>query len=216
MQIEWTESLAKQYLDYYINFIRKESRYTRKLKGKNELLVKAIGAMDKPVLDVTAGLGEDAWTLARLGYQVLACEKNAFLGSCLQKAHAEALKDPDWSAVAQRIQFKQTDSRDYLKQNSSKDYIFYLDPMFDFLSKPTALPRKEMQAMRILLQNAEGPEPEGELLDILLGRPQARVVMKNAKMNVKSKVRPSYQVLGKSVKFDIYLVNANRSEHECF
>jgi hypothetical protein len=48
-------------------FYSKKSRYHRHLIKRKELLFKAFGSGTQKILDLTGGLGEDAWILARLG-----------------------------------------------------------------------------------------------------------------------------------------------------
>jgi 16S rRNA (guanine1516-N2)-methyltransferase len=210
MQINWDIHQAQMYLKAYIQFINPKSRYSRHLKGKKELIAKAMGKKDRPVLDLTAGLGEDAWILARLGYRVTAIEKNPFLYQCLIEAHQVALLDPDWKQVAGNIYFLQANSLDYLMSLGKIEETIYLDPMFDFPSEPKALPRKEMQAMRALLKNEDSGDLSQKLLDVALSKKPNRVVMKNPKKSVTRNQSPSYQVVGKAMKFDVYLLPSER------
>lgn len=209
MQIKWTADQAKEFLKRYIDFDNPKSKYQRKLQGKNELIAKAMGSIEHPVCDLTAGLGEDTWTLARLGYRVTAIEKDPFLFECLWRAHEKALSNPNSRAIAERIQFYHMDSLEFLKQNKNHYPVYYLDPMFDFPEAPSALPRKEMQAMRAFLNSQSQIKSiyNEELLAAALLVAKHRVVMKNAK-KINSLVRdPSFQIQGRAIRFDIYLVH---------
>jgi len=212
MQIKWTEDKAKEFLSSYIQFDNFKSKYQRKLQGKNELLVKAIGSADHRVCDLTAGLGEDAWTLARLGYHVTAIEKDPFLFECLSQAHARALSNPLSKETAERVQFYHMDSIEFLKQTQNHYPVYYLDPMFDFPEQPSTLPRKEMQAMRALFHSKAQVQSalNDELLMAALHGAKLRVVMKNAKKINLLGPAPSFQVQGRAIRFDIYLVNGGK------
>jgi 16S rRNA (guanine1516-N2)-methyltransferase len=208
MQINWDLPKAQNYLKGYIQFVNPNSRYSRKLNGNKELLMKAMGKKDQPVLDLTAGLGEDAWILARLGYKVTAIEKNPFLYQCLFEAHRSALFHPDWKHVAGNISFIHGNSLDYLGSLNKIEGTIYLDPMFEFPSEPTALPRKEMQAMRELLKNEDSWDLSQNLLELALSKGANRVVMKNPRKSIQKNHSPSFQVIGKAMRFDIYLISS--------
>lgn len=204
MQIDWNLDQAKLFIQGQVDFCNFKSKYHRPLVGKRELLYKAFGSGVSSILDLTAGLAEDAWTLARLGYQVIALEQNPFLYDCLSQAHKKALAHEFTSVIAQRVSFVHAEAFEYLSLMPSRPEACYLDPMFDFLVQPSALPRKEMQCMRLLLE-PDSPQATQKLLDTARTQSQKRVVMKGPRRNAKNFGDPSFQVLGRALKYDVFL-----------
>lgn len=181
-------------------------KYHVQLRGKNELIARAAGLhLDiRNVLDVTAGLGEDAWTLARLGMQVTALEMHAGLYGLLAAAHARALEDPKLRPIAERLKFIHAEAGEYLDGLSrlriARPETIYLDPMFE-VSKKTAKPKKDMQILRSL-------ETVATPVEVLLEKARAlctrRVVLKRAAKDPLVQEPVTAQYKGKSVRFDVY------------
>jgi hypothetical protein len=74
-------------------------------------------------------------------------------------------------------------------------------------SEPTALPRKEMQAMRALFSYSQKIE-DWPLLPLALEKSLNRVVMKNPRKKiVQNSLEPSFHVLGKAIKYDVFLLS---------
>lgn len=193
-----------------IDFIN-GNRYNYKLRGKNELLARAMGLHlgYQNVWDCTAGLAEDAWTLCRLGFEVTAIERNSEIFALLARAHEEVLSGKLASAeqvlTAQRLQLKNENSLQVLVAASSvrpeaRPDVVYLDPMFPEAGK-TALPRKEMQILRSMgLQQ----EPIEEMVRLALKVARRRVVLKRGLRDPLVYGKPQSQIKGKALRFDLY------------
>lgn len=190
-----------------VDFVHDRSRYHLALRGKNELIARAIG-LSKPlnyVFDATLGLAQDAWTLARLGTKVVGCERHPMLFEVVRSGLGRALHDKYLHRVAERIRVVGAESYEYLSAISKDDRpdVIYLDPMFPESSK-TALPKIEMQLMRRLLGQ---PSEEGihRLLDLSLSVAGKRVVVKRPLSAQPLAANVSHQFKGKAVRFDMYI-----------
>lgn len=188
-----------------IDFINDKKKYLRPLRGKQELIAKAIGLgvrKDVRVLDATVGLAEDLWTMARLGASVIGCEREKMLAEVLLDARCRALEHEKTALIAERISIRHADAVEYLKQlpKSECPDTIYLDPMFPE-SKKTALPRMEMQLFRKWL----GEDQDiGELFEIAMEKAQWRVVVKRPLRAPLIAEKVTHQFKGTSIRYDLY------------
>jgi len=174
--------------------------------GRKQLLARAIGLQKKPdleVLDATAGLGRDGYTLAALGARVTMLERQPQIAALLQDAHRRALADPALAAVAARIELLDTDAASAMAQRQWD--TVYLDPMYPHSGK-SALPQKEMQIFRDL---TGGDADADALLAPALRAARLRVVVKRpAKAPWLAGRKPSLDFHGTQARFDVYLTGA--------
>jgi len=195
------------------NFVTGSLNYRRLHGGgKNQNLAKAIGIKSIKqklyIMDVTAGLGRDAFILASLGAKVLMLERNGILAALLadgihRARMTEGAKGEDFKEVFKRMTIINNDSIDYL--NTLEDIcipdIVYIDPMFPPRQKSSQV-KKEMQ----LLQKLIGPDEDSDkLLTLAKSKARYRVVVKRP-IHAKflSDQKPSYSLKGKSTRYDIY------------
>ena len=179
--------------------------------GRKQLLARAVGlhkTRDLKILDATAGLGRDGYTLAALGAQVYMVERHAAIIALLRDAHARALACADAVAIAQRIEMIEGDAAQVFV-NGDWDVI-YLDPMYPHRGK-TALPQKEMQVFRDLV----GADSDADaLLAPALQAARQRVVVKRAdKAPWLAQRAPALSLSGSQARFDIYLTAATNTPH---
>ena len=134
----------------FVDFVHGAVGHRRQFGGgKNQLIAKAVGIKSNEklrVLDVTAGLGRDAFVLATLGCDVLMCERSPVIYALLQDGLARAEKE-NWF---QKISLKliQADAIVYLQKNQLFiPDVIYIDPMFPEKTK-SALVKKEMRVLR--------------------------------------------------------------------
>lgn len=172
--------------------------------GRRQLLARAVGlnkAADQRVLDATAGLGRDAFTLAALGAHVVLVERQPLLLALLRDAHARALADPAWSAVAGRMSIVEGDAASVLTGGDTWDVV-HLDPMYPHRGKD-ALPQKEMQILRELC----GADDDADrLLNPALAACRRRVVVKRPLHAPFLGGRaPDYQLGGTQARYDVYI-----------
>ncbi|MCP4503618.1 MAG: class I SAM-dependent methyltransferase [Deltaproteobacteria bacterium] len=131
-------------------------------------LGRAVGAHKKlgHILDVTAGLGRDACTLAAMGCQVTALERSPVLAALWE----DALERSELEFVSS-LSFRRGEALDVLKNMSKlpkeeRPQVVFLDPMFPERKKKAAV-KKELRALKSLLVSEVlfgDPEVEGAAL----------------------------------------------------
>ncbi len=173
-------------------------------QGK-EPIVKAVGAKGnyKPfVLDVTAGLGQDAFVLAASGCRVSMCERSKVVAALLQDGITRASESSTLNEIVARMTLVQADALSYLQDLRIQPDVIYLDPMYPESGKRAAK-RKSMTFFRDIL----GDDLDAhKLLDAALGKASKRVVVKRPfKAGFLNEQKPSAQMLGKTTRFDIYI-----------
>ncbi len=183
--------------------------------GKGQMIAKAVGVsagIYPQVLDATAGLGKDAFVLATLGCQVQMLERSAFVHALLQDGISRAREfsaeqDPELKQIVLRMALLAGDSQDYLlalpgdEGAENRPDVIYLDPMFPDRQKSADV-KKEMVAFHDLVGKDEDADA---LLEKALAKANYRVVVKRSrKAPFLAGKPPSYQLEGKSSRFDIY------------
>lgn len=208
--------LPKSYI--CVDFNDKQSVY-RRATGlrKNEVFVKAVGGLvaadasekQRPLaVDLTAGLGRDAFLLSCMGYRVIALEKNPMVFQLLLDGYERALKDPSLAQwLGDRLEFLNIDAIDYLEKDIQADIIF-MDPMFP-IKKKTALSSKEMQVMQSLCQTE--PVEEEQMLRKALAVAQNRVVVKRPLWATEILPGVTHSYRGSSVRYDMYKAFGERA-----
>ena len=185
----------------------------RAAQGRGGLLAKAIlPAPDKPmplVWDVTAGLGRDAMTLALLGCEVVAFERNPFLGMLILDGHRRAkAEEGDVGVAARRITGRIEDARRALErvdQEEARPDAILVDPMFPE-GKGRAAVKKEAALLRALVAEGHNPEQDAELFTLALQMATWRVAVKRSLRapNIVENPAPQATFTGKSVRIDRY------------
>ena len=181
--------------------------------GKGQMIAKAIGikaGVYPRILDATAGLGKDAFVLATLGSRVDMIERSPLVHALLENGLSRAREfaaesDPDLFEILQRMQLLHHTSHDYLQSLPTDQYpdVIYLDPMFPERDKSAEV-KKEMSAFHSLVGKDEDAD---QLLPIALAHVNYRVVVKRPrKAPFLNNQTPSFQLEGKSSRFDIYTV----------
>lgn len=179
--------------------------------GKGQMIAKAVGVkagVYPHVLDATAGLGKDAFVLATLGCHMQMLERSPLVHALLQDGLARARQfaagnDPELAAVLARMQLIAADSQNYLASISpdQRPHVIYLDPMFPDRNKSADV-KKEMAAFHAVVGK---DEDAANLLEQALAQAVYRVVVKRPRKSPFIADRaPSYQLEGKSSRYDIY------------
>jgi 16S rRNA (guanine1516-N2)-methyltransferase len=181
--------------------------------GKGQMIAKAVGVragVYPRVLDATAGMGKDSFVLATLGCELTMIERSPVVHLLLQDGLQRALEfareqDAELLHVINRMQLLSQDSSTYLESLSAEQFpdVIYLDPMFPERQK-TADVKKEMAAFHSVVGKDEDADA---LLPLALAHVNYRVVVKRPrKAPFLNNQTPSYQLEGKSSRFDIYTI----------
>jgi len=165
-------------------------------------LVRAFNRHAGPILDLTAGLGSDAYRLAEAGHRVRACERHPAVYALLATGWAAARRAGRVpTALAERLEFVHDEAQSLLASASGDGLGVYLDPMYPPPRRASALPRREIQVLRGLL--GESSDAAG-LLAAARDR-AARVVVKRPHHAPPLAGGASFVVESKLVRFDVYL-----------
>ncbi len=194
-----------------VDFNNGANSHRRRFGGGNgQAIAKAIGVSGRfcpSVLDLTAGLGGDAFVLASLGCDVKLFERNAIIACLLRdgvkRAIAAGIDDPELRDVMGRLKFLECDSFDAVRSLTDEERpdVIYLDPMFPHRKK-SAKVKKEMQAF----QNIVGGDDDADaLLKLAINSARYRVVVKrSSNAEFLADLQPTYSLTGKSTRFDIF------------
>ena len=168
-----------------------------------ELLVRAarVRGVEAPTaVDATAGLGEDSLLLAAAGFTVTLFEKDPVIAALLRDALERAADDVALAPAVSRMTLVEGDSVAGLRDLGFSPDVVFLDPMFPERTKSAAV-KKKFQ----LLHHLERPcDNEEELLDAaLVAGPRKVVVKRPPKGPLLAGAKPSYQVTGKAVRYDV-------------
>ncbi|WP_347331225.1 class I SAM-dependent methyltransferase [Marinimicrobium locisalis] len=180
--------------------------------GKGQMIGKAVGLkahVYPSVLDVTAGLGRDAFVLATLGCSVHMLERSALVYRLLQdglaraKAGAAHTADAELLTILERLSLQAAEGCPVLSSVAADQQpdVVYLDPMFPERQKSADV-KKEMRAFhRLVGADADADDLLGPALDAA----RYRVVVKRPRKAPDLAGRPpSHRVEGKSSRFDVY------------
>lgn len=169
-------------------------------------LIKAIEGKGKDklsILDMTAGLGQDSFSLAARGHTIDAIEQNPHVFLLLQDGLRRAKEEPNLAEIAHRINlyFANSIQLNHVHQVAKYDVI-YLDPMFPERTK-SAKVKKNMQ----LLHDLVGIDEQSNKL--LFHQAKAfipkKIVVKRPRLgDFIDHQKPTSQVIGKSSRFDVY------------
>ncbi|WP_263772623.1 class I SAM-dependent methyltransferase [Propionivibrio soli] len=173
--------------------------------GAGQMIAKAVGlqpGVRPTVLDVTAGLGRDAFVLAELGCAVTMIERQPLIATLLEDGLRRAAIDAEIEAVAARMTLRCGDAIAIMREWTGEiPQVIYLDPMFPHRDK-SALVKKEMRLFRPLVGDDDDAP---QLLAAALELASHRVVVKRPrKAPAIAGGKPSYALEGKSSRYDVY------------
>ncbi len=175
---------------------------------RGERLIRAMGRKAGPattIIDATGGLGRDSFLLAAAGFHVRVVERNPVLAALLADGLLRAGESRVTRKISARITLTCGDACHYLQQQNHRADIVYLDPLFPE-QKKSARVKKELQVIRKIADKDDDPAP---LFAVARTAAAARVVVKRPQHGPWLDNRPpSYSVSGKTVRFDIYLVES--------
>ncbi|MDM1707230.1 class I SAM-dependent methyltransferase [Thiopseudomonas alkaliphila] len=203
----WLQELGKQAPGpVQVDFVSGAAAHRRQFGGgSGQMIAKAVGIQSgvRPsILDATAGLGRDAFVLACLECPVIMIERQPVVAALLADGLARAALSPEVAPIAQRMRLLTGDAISLMQNwQAQAPQVIHLDPMFPERDK-SALVKKEMRAFKpIVGEDAD----QAELLAAALALASHRVVVKRPrKAPCIEGIKPSYELLGKSSRYDIY------------
>lgn len=190
-----------------VDFAAGKARHRRVYGGgKGQQIAKAVGIQGNirpSVLDLTAGLGSDAFVLASLGCQVAMAERQPIVRALLADGLGRGVLDIDAGTIVAAMKLK-LGAADGVMQawQGAPPQVIYLDPMFPHSSK-SAQVKKEMALFRMLV----GSDADADvLLAPALDLASHRVVVKRPRLAPDlAGQKPSYRLEGKANRFDVYV-----------
>lgn len=199
----------------YVDFTSGAVDHRRRFGGgKGQDIAKAVGlnkSSNLSVLDATAGLGRDAFVLACLGCSVSLCERVGFVRAMLADGLYRGSFHGEVADIVARMSLLDSDIKglDGSLQGigeSAKFDVVYLDPMYPHMEKSSAAAKKEMAFFRDLV----GKDLDADdLLPHAMALAEYRVVVKRPKgAPFLNNSEPTYQLEGKSGRFDIYVLKS--------
>jgi 16S rRNA (guanine1516-N2)-methyltransferase len=200
------------------DFLSGKLDYRRRFGGgKNQSIAKAVGLKTYPkplkILDVTAGLGRDAFILASLGCEVQLIERSPIIAALLTDGlvRAKQTEDLKLKSILDAMQVIEGDAKLFLKKLSTESLealpeVVYLDPMFPSQTRnKSALTKIEMRILRDIVGEDSDAD---ELLVLALEKAKKRVVVKrSSQAPFMADLPPTFVVKGKSNRYDIYVTN---------
>lgn len=173
--------------------------------GSGQMIAKAVGiqpGVRPSVLDVTAGLGRDAFVLAQLGCPLTLIERQPIIAALLADGLERARNDADVGPIVERMRLLRGNAITLMQGWSDAiPQVIYVDPMFPHRDK-SALVKKEMRVFRPLVGDDDDAPA---LLAAALDLASHRVVVKRPRKAPPIEgPAPGYVLEGKSSRYDIY------------
>ena len=176
-------------------------------KGRGQNLAKAVGMKfnkNRNIIDATAGLGYDSFILASLGAKVTLIERSQKMHTLLQNGIDEGISfGGEIEKIINRMELLFGDSKDILPKLTPE--VIMIDTMYKDRKK-TALVKNNMRLVREIV----GPDSDYiELLKVALNCATNRVVLKQPRYAepIKEIRKCSHQILGKTIRYDIFMTN---------
>ncbi|MCK4871796.1 MAG: class I SAM-dependent methyltransferase [Phycisphaerales bacterium] len=187
----------------FVDFDAGATAYRRKHGGgRNEPIARAVGLKRSTptVIDATAGLGRDAFLLAALGCQVTMIERSPILAALLRDGMDRALSSPQLrEIVGNRMTLHVGDSVELLPTLHAD--VVYLDPMFPPRRRESALVKKQMRLVRLVV----GDEDDSRsLFEAAREASPRRIVVKRPRHAPPVAGEPALVVKSPTMRYDVY------------
>lgn len=182
--------------------------------SKNSLIAKAVGLHKLNqaqirrclVYDISAGLGQDAYSLYQLGCQVKMVERSEIMAKLLQDGLNRAgITDLELYSGDAKMYLQ-----DMLKNQREIPDVIYFDPMFPE-KKKTALAQKSARVLKHIVGEDKDSE---EVFLLALKTAKNRVVVKRGLYSpaiISTDIlKPDVVYKGKAVRFDVYLLECRK------
>jgi len=179
----------------FVDFTNKKLAFRSQAHLNAELVIKAVLGKKKQalaVLDCTAGFGKDSYLLSLTGSQITAYESNPVMMALL--------KDGLNRAEINSINLINKNALKHIK-NTNCDVI-YIDPMYP-ASKKSAKNNKEMTFLQSFIGH-QAQMAEDLFVQARLSKATKIVIKRPLKASFIQAQKPTSQITGKAVRFDIY------------
>lgn len=191
------------FVDFLTGATRHRYKYDRTI---NQPITKAVGikrGFRPTICDTTAGYGSDSFLFASLGCVVTMIERSPVIWALLNDGLRRAAEDREiGQMIVENLSLHRGDSITLLKEMGKYFDTIYMDPMYP-LKKKSALNKQKMRVLRSLVGD---DVDHRELLQTSLAHATRRVVVKRpSSAAIIEGMEPSYQVKGRSSRYDIYL-----------
>lgn len=193
----------------FVDFLAGAAFYRFKTeKSIHHPLAKAVGikkGVRPTICDATAGFGADSFVLAYLGCKVTMVERSPFIWALLDDGIRRALSNPEIKEIFRSlVSLHLAESIFFLKNTNNRFQTIYLDPMYPHRKK-SALNKMRMRLLRSVVGD---DEDSARLLTTARKHALQRVVVKRpAGAPFIGQEKPSYAVVGKNSRYDVYLTN---------
>jgi 16S rRNA (guanine1516-N2)-methyltransferase len=190
-----------------VDFTEGKARHRRMFGGgKGQQIAKAVGlkgAVYPHVLDLTAGLGGDAFVLASLGCKVAMAERQPVVRALLKNGLERGELDFDVGEIVASMKLLVGNALSVMQAwRDDAPQVIYLDPMFPH-SRKSAQVKKEMAVFRDIV--GEDADADG-LLAPALALASHRVVVKRPRIApFLDQKKPMFSLEGKANRFDVYV-----------
>ncbi|GAB4221854.1 MAG: class I SAM-dependent methyltransferase [Francisella sp.] len=194
--------------DLFIDFNTNDILNRINPKSKKCNVVKAIEGRSKnklKILDTTAGLGRDTFTLAARGHTLVSLEKDIYVYLLLKDALQRAKNIDKLGNIANRITLLNVDSNEYIHNDDIFFDCVYIDPMFPKSNK-SAKVKKGMQILQNIGFNDESSNAKLLYNTLNLNITTKAVVKRHINSSFLYDKKPSYSIKGKTNRFDVYIV----------
>ena len=174
-------------------------------------------AQGRIVLDVTGGVGQDAWLLAVAGCALVVVEREAVVFALLRDGVARA--GVRKQAVARRMRLVWGSSEEILAgmvttpswltgplRHLPRPHVVYMDPFFVSQRKQKGASKRPMQVLRYVAR-AHCPDQDENILDLALQAARERVVVKRPRISAPmhpARGRMTHSIQGRGCRFDVY------------
>ena len=178
----------------------------RRVSIRAELLIKAINqGPGARVLDMTAGLGTDAFILAAYGHHVVMLERSKTIYLLTQNGLDRAAEDPGLKPIVERMRLHHWDSTIPFVAAKGFDAAV-VDPMFE-AKKKNALSKGEMHMLQSFIGKGSELTPFLNAANVL-GIKRSIVKRPRSDRLAHRDPGPVYQLEGRRSRLDVFLNSA--------
>lgn len=190
----------------YVDFLKPYYKFKRDRGLKNQILMRALGIKKgvESVVDATAGFCNDSLMMLAAGFDVVSVERSDVVYSLLEYAYSQFVSKMKTKEFDINFKIIHAESMDYLNSlTKTPPHAIYLDPMFP--EKKKSLSPKGMQVLQNILPPID-MDRSRDLCEKALKIASKRLVVKRPLKAEALISHPSHKFLGKSIRYDMYLV----------